>query len=493
MKQLFFSRKTLIFLAAFIGMVLLDYLLFVGIFSQISHAKAAWLMDNILLSLLLFFALFAIIPGTVAYLITFKFHKKEGENNVAVGEEPLLEENKTIEKNQDTLKFTLVASLILGLVLLFLVKVVLKPQFAHYSLQRIDESEFVEPIPIHELAVFSLEENGQLVKLTSFSITTNDYFGDLTPIMDKKDNIYIGSRDKIVKYSLSSQKSEEIFSENTGETIYNFSLSDAADHLYVTEKPPALSLPADNNSSGMEEKLIIKDVNLKDNSVRVIGPHQPVYYGNLDYLFKSSAGDVIASFGGDGCGGYGEIVVYKNSIAKKIAKTGAGCSPDSRYIGSIKEKNAILLASTVPGFEGGFKSDEKIYDTLYLQNITTGEKEIVFDLKTIKDGTLILNSTEKMVGILTDEDFLTISLETKQIEQRITLNKKISIPWISWLDNNKIYGIDYQKNFVIIDLSSGKLKILPWDKNVVTYDPHLLGLWHSKPLFYLVYPNSTTE
>lgn len=131
------TKQALIFISTFLGVVAINYIIFVGIFSQISTEIGAWFLNSFVLSIFLLFLFFLGIPSLVSYYVTFRFYKAK---KIEQGEEDVM--NK---KNQ--IIFALVTTVILGILLFVTLNKVLEPKFEPYTFHEI------QPGGISELLV----------------------------------------------------------------------------------------------------------------------------------------------------------------------------------------------------------------------------------------------------------------------------------------------------------------------------------------------------
>lgn len=225
---------------------------------------------------------------------------------------------------------------------------------------------------------------------------------------------------------------------------------------------------------------------------------KPVIYGTLAYLFKTTKGeDVLGSFGGDGCGGFGEIRILGSSN-QLLTKTGGGCVEDPTYHGEIPAENKIILLSSIKDSWneiGGGKLDK-----LYSLDVYTKEQKTILDFKSNPQGV-------KRFFPNPDKNKLTLGYQN-EIQEVNLLNGNITkTPINSSIDlENNYYSYFYKDNLYylrlesvtnnfnmaleITDIKTGNVKKYDWDKKYpVSADAYIIGFWQDKPLIvFHTYP-----
>lgn len=125
-------KKYIIFISTFLGVIVTDYLFFVGIFSQIPTEKTAWLLDNFILSIILCFLLFLGLPCLISYYVAFKVFKAR--------EEQLIEPIEILNRKSQ-INFALIATFAFAILLFIFFKTAMQPQFTPYTFHEIKEGE----------------------------------------------------------------------------------------------------------------------------------------------------------------------------------------------------------------------------------------------------------------------------------------------------------------------------------------------------------------
>lgn len=135
-------KKIIIFAVSFIVIAISDLIIFSGFFSRILVEKYTWILNNTILSLLLFFWMFIGLPSLVAYFIAFVLLKSKTteENEITNKFHEYFLENKQI-------KLAIVATLFLGVIVMVFIRWATKPRFLPYTFHDILPGELVETTP----------------------------------------------------------------------------------------------------------------------------------------------------------------------------------------------------------------------------------------------------------------------------------------------------------------------------------------------------------
>lgn len=314
--------------------------------------------------------------------------------------------------------------------------------------------------------------------LSEFLMKGNNYFGYVNPVR-KGDTIYLADANTITKYSLPNKQSQIIYTNPYNDRVIQSLSLDDTGYLYV-----GLS-PKDYYAKNSTFSLDIVDL-ASGKTSRTLSSLPHVTYGGISYLFKAGDYDIIASFGGDGCGGYGEISKFIAMKKEQIAKTGVGCLEEPRYIGTLPSKNQILLANVLPGSWNPSAPQESVkYDVLYGQNALTGEKEPLYDLKKIPElSAIILNEEKNTVLLATPKNLSLFDLEKKIITKTIEFKSEFNGAWT--LKNNELIDTFYYPDSMsisLIDVQTGNVKQqMSFPTKNDSYN--LLGKWNNEYLFF---------
>lgn len=316
-----------------------------------------------------------------------------------------------------------------------------------YQSNIIDENTITE-----NQTIFSLDDSG-FAKLATISFTLGGHYGSSQPILGSSGNIYFTSKDKVFTYNLNTGKQIDIYKKNSnGLELTNLTLNQKKNLLYVSQLIEI---------GGKMNKFLLKEVDLSNSTEREIPQFPAVLYGNAEFLFSANGLDIVASFGGDGCGAYGKIYKIINSKAEEIINTGHGCVEDPRFIEANEDKSSVLLYSAIPQIDplstiGSYKDE---LNQLYWQNVITGEKQVLYDFKAENRtaGHFFINPEKTKMAYFIKNKIEIINIYSKEVEKEILLD-------ITGEDENlwlgdKIYVVDVNNNMAsIINVADGTVK-----------------------------------
>ena len=329
--------------------------------------------------------------------------------------------------------------------------------------------------------------------------------GHAEPILGKDNSVYYYIYEtsdpsyraqKIFKLDLETEQTSVIYATNSGK-IAEIKYENP-NLLYIVILP--------QNESYDEQTHDLLKLNLDNKQAQFLRQFKSVTFGGISYLFKSGETDIIGSFGGDGCGGHGRISRYQNSNSVLITNTGGGCNPNPIYIGSVPEKNSILVASATETEEATLPGDFIDFDKLYLQNVLTNEKDILYDLRPIDDqiNQFKLNKDKNAAVILKDKELISIDLSTKEVSlielPEDIRSQEISVGFI-WSKNDKFYFIvsrainetENSKELYIFDSKSNSFKKIDFTNTLAKKSPSLtaIGDWKDQEILYFIdYPKN---
>ncbi len=411
-----------------------------------------------------------------------------GENLPAIESNQIKEKNNEVEKVPKLKKLNrfIFAFCILATALVIAVSLFVSKNQQNTVSQKIDKTsdEVYDEVPIDEGKIESLGNAVYILsgsdpeKLVDLSTRSEGSFGDIEPILKGKD-IYVADAHLLYRYSLSDKTRTELFRNTQGDSpIMSFNISQNG-HIYISLEP--------KEYYSKETDFQVVEIDSSGQIVRNIEKIPHVFYGGINYLFNWNGEDIIASFGGDGCGGWGTISKLKEGQTTDIAKTGGGCVQDPRYVGFDENKGQIILAEIIKtpySDDMDFTSDK--YDVLYGLNVSNLEKIPLFDLKKIPDITgFSLSGDRKILAIISDTQVNLLDMDTREIIRSI--EKKYSEDYhIRFFDNNLIGFNSKTNKFMKYDLNSGEIKsrsVLSQKRGQQSIG--VLGDWEGSPIFYI--------
>ena len=336
-------------------------------------------------------------------------------------------------RNKKSLGFTVVPSLFLvvGLCLLafyfgkkFVTKTTVPtPNSAKYYqtyYSPFPTTDTTESEPTYKSSIYMSSADSS-EPITNDTILPSKYIGGpVNPIFDTaSNNIFYASGSAVFEYNLLSKTKSEIYNAGKTQTINLLSFK-KLDKLYVTES---------KISYGFSESLTLVEINVVTKAKKVIGSQKPVMYGNLQYIGNSDGLDIVATFGGDGCGGYGEIYSIKDDLNKLLVKTGVGCSPNPRYIGFSNDLKSVITAS-IKNRSDTLSPDalpEDRFEFIYLTNIITGEKKAIYTR--IKDSFayFVMSNTKNIVYLISSNNkkIYAFDLDSFGITNEVSISDEI--------------------------------------------------------------------
>lgn len=358
-----FNKKYLYFILIFFGVLVLDYILFIWLFSQVFSQPP----NDFFLGITVMLGFFIIIPAIASYYFVFKSRK-------SLPVEPVIS-----NKNK---KAAIIITVVLGIVLTLLFTRFTSVGFDPYSLEQVSDSEFNKPLKIlltkkigdTEYYLKGSEQNGvSLYEKVGENRADDRYLFDL-PFdpktvrdfwYDNKANIVFAVEQRsliktglqqIFKYSLNNQESSKIETLKTTST---------------------------NVYSGPD---MILD-----------------YFSDSDTLLMETAG-------GDGCGGYGNIwTLIRNSVSQNIQEFASGCAfkEKPRFIGY---GNELLFFAIFDSTQTPISTDFGIKE-IFTVNPRTKAKILVSNT----------NLPDNITSAKLSEDHRTIIM-TNDKNQQFTLN-----------------------------------------------------------------------
>jgi hypothetical protein len=246
-------------------------------------------------------------------------------------------------------------------------------------------------------------------------------------------------------------------------------------------------------------QLTLYEFNPLTKTARKILKKIPVFYGSLSLESKINNIDIVSSFGGDGCGGWGEVYSVDNEKITNTIKIGFGCSMDPRYLKLNENKNSVILASVMEPVDKSDPSDFNDYDRIYFQNLLTNEKEEIYDLKPDMNDIeeIYFDDKTQAIWIIKNSHMISINPDTK-VATKIEYPNGIKITKYSSLDlengtltillrneDDSSYA-DYKYK---LDLITGKLEKLNENIHTESSIYKVLGEFNGKKYYYKLLRN----
>lgn len=358
----FLNKKYLYFVLVFFGVLILDYILFIWLFSQVFSQPP----DNFILGVSLMIGFFIIIPAVSSYYFVFKSKKSMPVEQV------LNEKNK---------KPAIIITVILGVILTFLFTRFASVGFDPYTLEQVSESEFTKPLKI---------------------------------VLTKK----IGDTEYYLKEGEQSGVSlYEKVGENRSDDRYLFDLpfdpKTIRDFWYYSKTNIVFAVEHRSSIKTGLQQIFKYSLNNQDGSkIETLKTSNTNFYSGPDIIldyFSESDTLLMETAGGDGCGGYGTIWTLRNSVSQTIQEFASGCAfkEKPRFIGY---SNGLLFFAMFDSTQTPISSD-------------LGLKEI-FTINPKTRGRVLISNTnlpENITSAKLSDDHQTIIM-TNDRNQNFTLN-----------------------------------------------------------------------
>jgi hypothetical protein len=324
--------------------------------------------------------------------------------------------------------------------------------------------------------------NKELQRLTSF--TSGDQTNQLHSSFDNQGNVYFLGDHSIQSYNLDSRQQQTVYHyEDLSYRLADLTFGD--EFIY-----PNLYLSAGQDNYITRHHDIIDSYNLSTKQSHVIGPFEPVMYGDMKYLFHTTMGDdVVGTFGGDDCAGYGRIDLFKDNTSTKIIETGGGCNLDPRYISYLKDQDELVLLSVIDQHTDSPPESFKL-DKLYAKDVYTGEEKTLYDFSA-QPNNLDYSYTRNnlLYLVFTNREVWRLDLSRPNEITKFTVNKDLDIDsgWDFYGQYMyQIYrpiGKDDDRFLVIANPATGQSST--YDLNLPSNGINtvkIVGFWHDQPL-----------
>jgi hypothetical protein len=305
---------------------------------------------------------------------------------------------------------------------------------------------------------------------------------------DNQKYIYFIDGNTIFRYDLDGRKTEEFVS---------LTIKDKSSLQQITFIKPNILAVSEIGQEGNQKEEVRTDntvhlIDITTKQIREVTKLHVVFYGGNTYITKTATGDIIGSFGGDGCGGWGSIYMYEGDTSRLVTKTGVGCSKEPRFVGAIPEGNSLLLYAVLPQEKTG--NDDfngmPFYDpdVLYYLHTQTGAQEAILDLKPfVGFKEIVFHDSQEKILISTKNEMHIYNLLTKKTEKIIPyLVENLTFETFTGdvvvardYNNHKTYVFDTQNG----NNASYTAKELFQDEFA---NPALLGIYKNQPLFSVI-------
>lgn len=358
----FFNKKYLYFVLVFLGVLVLDYLLFIWLFSQVFSQPP----DNFILGVSLMIGFFIIIPAVSSYYFVFKSKK-----SVPV-EQVLNEKNK---------KPAIIITIILGMILTFLFTRFASVGFDPYTLEQVSESEFTKPLKI----------------LLTKKIGDTEYY------LKEGEQSGVSLYEKVGENRADDRYLFDLPFDS--KTVRDFWYDDKTNIVFAVEHRSSIK-------TGLQQIFKYSLNNQDGSKIETLKTSNTNFYSGPDIIldyFSESDTLLIETAGGDGCGGYGTIWILRNSVSQTIQEFASGCAfkEKPRFIGY---GNGLLFFAMFDSTQTPISSD-------------LGLKEI-FTINPKTRGRVLISNTnlpENITSVKLSDDHQTIIM-TNDRNQNFTLN-----------------------------------------------------------------------
>lgn len=396
-----------------------------------------------------------------------------------------------------TIPLKIVAIIVLLLIGFFSAYFVDNHFFAKHSVKKSEEAPVAQqvtkptnkPVPaqtqtqkemINTYSLFSYDSSPSATQaITKFSLKATDQFNATSPIRND-DILYISDMATITRYALLDKTSKVIYKiAAKNQKIQSLSRDDLG-HLYV-----GLSVKSDEQK---DSNFTLQEIDPTSGKIlRSLTPLTRFSYRDIFYLFKADGNDILGSTGNDS---YEKITKFKDGKSSELISTCTGCADQPRYVGTLPQTKQILLASVVRGSyveKPETPTDPGIkYDSLYGQNVLTGEKETLYDLKKIDQLQYLKQSDDKkFILFVSPKSIAIFDLTTKTIVQAINQDFVSSYPW-SYQDNELVglqLGSKVREGITMNPTTGEIINKIALDPIKNYYPPEFLGKWQGKYLF----------
>lgn len=347
-----FDKRYFYFILIFFTVLILDYILFIWLFSQVFSQPP----NDFIIGVALMIGFFIIIPAIASYYFVFKPKKS-------------IQTEQVIRKINK--KPVIAITIVIGIILTLTFKHFASGGFEPYTFRTVTDNEFTKPLKILITkkiggTEYYLKESDQnsisLYQRVGNNQANDRYLFDL-PFDPKtvKDFWYDSSTNTVFAVEYRNNIKANL------EQIFQYSL----------------------NNQGQTKVQALKTSNINIYN----GPDTILDYFPPDTLLMETAG-------GDGCGGYGTIWTLKGSESQTIQEFGAGCAfkEKPRFIGYGK---GLLYFAVFDSTQTPISTDFGLKE-IFTINPKTGSKTLITNT----------NLPENITSVKLSEDNKTIIMTT---------------------------------------------------------------------------------
>lgn len=341
-----------VFSASFLVTLIGVGILFTGLLSKFSSAEP--ILNDTILSILIFFLLFVVLPAVAGHYVLLKVNKKEAS--------PL----------EKPLRFSLISTLVMAIISVFIISFLVKPRFAPYTLQLINEQEFQEEMLAEDedREVWFKEMLGH-----RYHVTVEKQFDEAW--------LYQGD-ERLLQLTMLGDP----------DRLLDLWFNESLDSLIVIESRG--SVDTDNGY----EQITRYYKQTKDSKwqAEILSLKQPGIYSRTRILqyYPLLSKLLLLTNGGDGCGGSGEIWSITGTRENQIQLVESGCADNGNpeYLGFSEEK--LIFGARKPNENG---SEFPIISKVYTQDPRSGIKQTILeipDLPRVSSGHLAAENSKDL-------------------------------------------------------------------------------------------------
>ncbi len=311
--------------------------------------------------------------------------------------------------------------------------------------------------------------------LDQVTIKSATSFGSINFQLLNNGYLMIYDTNTVSIYDPINKTQQQLYQNTNSSEIIRARLSEDQRTLYVSKATPL---------GNYQFTVNLEVINLPNTLVRTVSNVPPVTYGALDYLMDSPNGDIVGSFGGDGCGGFGKVYQVKDGQNTELLKTGAGCNNDPYYLGELESKNSLLLEEHHTG-----ANDADIPTKLLIYDVATKQSTPLLDLTAVSSQIRLLkyDRYSQTVYLFVDKELWKYNPTTKVLQKSVVVDKLPSedIYWAG-VTSSHLIGYNYKsKELALIETATKQQSTIKWNLPV-GFAPQFVGVYAGKLLFAVI-------